>query len=438
MWPERHWLGVRNRSMPRGGFHTVGSSGDRRSPRRKRRRSRRKRAPPRSRKAESTSATSWSAWRARSAQERRAKRPRPKGGHTGPSMKEMVSRSRRSFRRDRMSWKGFRRSARVRGLRKGIRTDPATRPSSDPETTARFRTVRVTVGDTVLYDATKRAGRGGGIDAGQYDSAASERRGGPDRALADAARGHGSCVDSAKAAGWQRAACDRDGSRGIGPRGACANAAHYGDGGAGRVRISGATAVDAAGKRCELAMRIDGGRIVYELPSSFLASASLSTGCGPDHLRGVWHGQARLCPRRRTTSRLRRWHGMGTTSWSCGSAESYRPVRDIYGARVSPDGAVLDPAGIAICTAANDQRYPSVVWNGSHFLVVWVDLRRGYFDIYGARVNSDGAGCLILTGLPSVTPHAVTLNRRWHGMGATSWSCGRTTAMDCGTSMEHG
>ena len=65
---------------------------------------------------------------------------------------------------------------------------------------------------------------------------------------------------------------------------------------------------------------------------------------------------------------------------------------DIYGARVSSAGAVLDPAGIAICAAADNQYYPSVAWNGSHFLVVWDDYRSGLSDdIYGARVSSAGA-----------------------------------------------
>jgi hypothetical protein len=35
---------------------------------------------------------------------------------------------------------------------------------------------------------------------------------------------------------------------------------------------------------------------------------------------------------------------------------------------------------------------PSVAWDGSHFLVVWEDYRTDFeWDIYGARVNSDGA-----------------------------------------------
>jgi hypothetical protein len=60
---------------------------------------------------------------------------------------------------------------------------------------------------------------------------------------------------------------------------------------------------------------------------------------------------------------------------------------DIYGARVSPAGIVLDPNGIAITTAPNDQNYPSVDFDGENYLVVWGDYRNGSSDIYGAKVS---------------------------------------------------
>ncbi len=63
---------------------------------------------------------------------------------------------------------------------------------------------------------------------------------------------------------------------------------------------------------------------------------------------------------------------------------------DIYCARVTGSGIVLDPDGIAVSTAPGYQRYPSVTNNGSEYFVVWEDSRSGIPDIYGARVNQAG------------------------------------------------
>ncbi len=68
-------------------------------------------------------------------------------------------------------------------------------------------------------------------------------------------------------------------------------------------------------------------------------------------------------------------------------------TNDIYGARVTTSGNVLDPPGIAISTATGRQRYPSVAFDGTNFLVVWSDERNGYGarDIYGTLVEPDGS-----------------------------------------------
>ena len=64
---------------------------------------------------------------------------------------------------------------------------------------------------------------------------------------------------------------------------------------------------------------------------------------------------------------------------------------DIYGARVTPAGTVLDPSGIPVCRAAGNQYAPDVAFTGTGFLVVWRDYRNGVgYDIYGTRVTADG------------------------------------------------
>jgi hypothetical protein len=65
-------------------------------------------------------------------------------------------------------------------------------------------------------------------------------------------------------------------------------------------------------------------------------------------------------------------------------------VLDIYGARVSSTGQVLDPEGFPISTAPAIQEQPSVAGNSSGFLVAWTDTRNGQYDTFAARVNWSG------------------------------------------------
>ena len=75
---------------------------------------------------------------------------------------------------------------------------------------------------------------------------------------------------------------------------------------------------------------------------------------------------------------------------------------DIYGARVTPSGSVLDPGGVAISTAAYSQYYPAVAFDGTNYLVAWQDYRTTDFDIFASRVTLAG---LVLDpdGLPIAT-----------------------------------
>jgi len=64
---------------------------------------------------------------------------------------------------------------------------------------------------------------------------------------------------------------------------------------------------------------------------------------------------------------------------------------DIYCARVSLDGQVLDTDGIVVCNESLSQVYPDVSFDGQNFLVVWQDYRSMTSgNIYGARVSPSG------------------------------------------------
>ena len=65
---------------------------------------------------------------------------------------------------------------------------------------------------------------------------------------------------------------------------------------------------------------------------------------------------------------------------------------DVQGARVSAAGALLDPAGIGISNAVREQYDPDIAADGIDYFVAWSDHRSGSDnDIYGARVSGSGA-----------------------------------------------
>ncbi|MDQ1519846.1 MAG: hypothetical protein QOI55_919, partial [Actinomycetota bacterium] len=76
---------------------------------------------------------------------------------------------------------------------------------------------------------------------------------------------------------------------------------------------------------------------------------------------------------------------------------------NIYGTRVSPAGTVVDGAatGFAISTAASAQNDSDLAFNGTNYLVAWLDLRSGDWDIFGARVSPAGS---VLDGVASGIP----------------------------------
>jgi hypothetical protein len=64
---------------------------------------------------------------------------------------------------------------------------------------------------------------------------------------------------------------------------------------------------------------------------------------------------------------------------------------DVYAARVSTEGKVLDPDGVLVSGGAHNQALPRVTWDGKNFLVVWQDWRSGSkYEVFGARVSPEG------------------------------------------------
>lgn len=65
---------------------------------------------------------------------------------------------------------------------------------------------------------------------------------------------------------------------------------------------------------------------------------------------------------------------------------------DVYAARLTDSGAVLDPGGFPVLVAAGPQDYPKVASDGNGFLVVWQDDRNdnGTWRVRAARVTVDG------------------------------------------------
>jgi hypothetical protein len=62
----------------------------------------------------------------------------------------------------------------------------------------------------------------------------------------------------------------------------------------------------------------------------------------------------------------------------------------IRGARVTPDGDLLDATSIVIADAVTPLETPAVAFDGAEYMVLWSDSRDGAAEIYGTRVSTAG------------------------------------------------
>ncbi len=156
-------------------------------------------------------------------------------------------------------------------------------------------------------------------------------------------------------------------------------------------RYGWATWIDAAGRRTEVRGRFEGGNIVMAVPATVVDGASYPAVLDPVvtsefGMDNPVSGPAQQNQRHAAVA----YDGSNyLVVW-----DDHRPGNndDLYGARVNPQGMVLDKMGFAISSAIDDQIFPSVAYGGGNFLVVWQDHRfhSSYSDIYAARVDKTG------------------------------------------------
>ena len=111
---------------------------------------------------------------------------------------------------------------------------------------------------------------------------------------------------------------------------------------------------------------------------------------------------------------------------------------DIYGAIVNQSGVVTH-GDIVICNAAGDQVRPRVAYDAgsNQYVVVWSDPRSGTADIYGARVSPAGtvldANGVLVSGAAGAQFSPASSS----AAASTSWS-GRIVAATRATSTAPG
>ena len=71
---------------------------------------------------------------------------------------------------------------------------------------------------------------------------------------------------------------------------------------------------------------------------------------------------------------------------------------DIYAARVTPAGVVLDPAGLRVSSGTAAETFPTVASLDGGSLIAWQDSRASNLDVYASRVSASG---VVLSPIPN-------------------------------------
>ncbi|ATB31292.1 PKD domain-containing protein [Melittangium boletus] len=176
---------------------------------------------------------------------------------------------------------------------------------------------------------------------------------------------------------------------------------HYADASGAGVRYGQVTWTDAAGHRTELRAFSRGNFVELRVPEELLSRSVF-----PGTLSVLVSPEVGLdAPVQSPRARYGSGHVVGTdgSGYLVVWTDERDHDADLYGARVGSNGEVLDPLGFPISRAPNAQENPAIAFDGTNYLVVWNDLRRtDGSDIYGARVSKTGT-VLDPAGLPLAT-----------------------------------
>ncbi len=156
------------------------------------------------------------------------------------------------------------------------------------------------------------------------------------------------------------------------------------------VRYGHASFVDASGRRTEVRARLEGESIVLAVPAEVVDDATYPAILDPLIGPEIAVDDPIVAPASGDqTAPAVAFDGANyLVVWQ--DFRSAVSANDVFGARVTKNGDVLDPSGIAISTAASDQTAPAVAFNGTSYTVVWTDKRSGQLDIHAARVSTAG------------------------------------------------
>ena len=168
---------------------------------------------------------------------------------------------------------------------------------------------------------------------------------------------------------------------------------HFADAsGVARVGVSDVTAIDSLGKSWPLQLQANGALLSVTVPENILAQAAFPLAIDPTIFPefGMDTPVAARAPADQQKPAVAANGGTFLVVWEDSRNFATTEV-DIFGARVSAAGSLLDPGGISITTVGGTA--PAVAALGSGFLVVWEDSRNATtngVDIYGTRVTSAG------------------------------------------------